>query len=223
LDADDYLLLTKIENQVSVLDAQTDILFGPSVLEFNEAKTLTQKILPIPQPHDPYILLARWYLPQTGSPLWRKQAIIDVGGWKVDQPVCQEHELYLRLLIGKKNFTYYPKAESVYRQWSETTLWKRNQSFTRKHRLIIAERLEKHLIENKLMTKERQWAINMARFETARTEWQTDPQVATKIMSSISEAGGKFFPKGDSAPLKYRLVYACFGFNAAEKIAQVLR
>lgn len=223
LDADDYLLPSKIENQINALEEETDVLFSPSVLEFNEANTIIQKVLPIPQPHDPFTLLARWYLPQTGSPLWRKKSILDVGGWKEDQPVCQEHELYLRLLMGGKKFTYFPKAESVYRQWSETTLWKKNQSFTRRHRLVIEDKLEKYLLENNLMTKDRQWAINMARFETARKEWQTDPHEATNIIASISTRYGKFLPEGDSAPLKYKLAFALFGFSRAEKLAKLLR
>jgi glycosyltransferase involved in cell wall biosynthesis len=223
LDADDYLLPEKITNQVAELDQDTDILFSPVVLEFNEPNSVYQEVLPIPQPHDPYILLARWFLPQTGSPLWKKKSIEEAGGWKEDQPVCQEHELYLRLLMGGKKFSYCPKAESVYRQWSETTLWKKNQSFTRKHRLIIEDRLERYLVENDLMTKDRQSAINMARFETARSEWQTNPQQAKTIMSSISDRYGRFIPKGESAPAKYRLVYFFFGFSSAEKIAQKVR
>lgn len=223
LDADDYLLPTKIENQVNALDEETDVLFSPSVLEFNEKNKITQQQLPIPTPHDPYILLARWYLPQTGSPLWKKKSIEDVGGWKENQPVCQEHELYLRLLMNSKKFTYYPNGESIYRQWSETTLWKKNQSFTRTHRLIIEDKLEKHLLENNLMTKERQWAINMARFETARIEWQTDPRQAMNMVASISNRYGRFLPNGKSAPLKYRMFYSFFGFSAAERLAHLLR
>lgn len=223
LDADDYLLPDKIVNQVNALDRNTDVLFSPIALEFHEPNSIIQKVLSIPQPHDPYILLARWYLPQTGSPLWRKESILGIGGWKEDQPVCQEHELYLRLLMGGKKFKYFQNAESVYRQWSETTLWKKNQSFTRKHRLIIEDRLERYLNENGLMTKERQWAINMARFETARSEWQTNPQQAKSIMSAISDRYGRFIPKGESAPVKYRLAYFFFGFSSAERIAQMLR
>lgn len=223
LDADDYLLPAKIGNQVKALNVDTDILFSPSVLEFHDGQSISKKILPIPTPHDPYILLARWYLPQTGSPLWRKQAILDVGGWKEDQPVCQEHELYSRLVMAGKRFTYFEKAESVYRQWSETTLWKKNQAFTRKHRLIIEDRLEKHLVEKGLMTKERQWAINMARFESARMEWQTNPAEAEQMMASVKTTYGKFVPRGDSAPLRYKIVYGLFGFSVAEKVADRIR
>ena len=73
------------------------------------------------------------------------------------------------------------------------------------------------------MTKERQWAINMARFETARIEWQNDPQEAKKIMLTVNNTLGRFLPKGDSAPFRYRLIYFLFGFRVAEIIAQRLR
>ena len=77
-----------------------------------------QEVIPIREPRDPWILLARWWLPQTGGPLWRRQALIDVGGWKPDQPCCQEHELYLRLLQARAEFCYFEECHAVYRHWS---------------------------------------------------------------------------------------------------------
>jgi glycosyltransferase involved in cell wall biosynthesis len=223
LDADDYLLPNKIENQVSALMPDTDVLFSPSMIEYHQGDKVSTKILPIPEPYDPFILLARWYLPQTGSPLWRRQAILDVGGWKNDQPVCQEHELYLRLVMGSKKFKYFSKAESVYRQWSDGTLWKKDQSFTRNHRMVIEDRLEHHLQEKQLMTPERQWAINMARFETARMEWLVNRGSAMNIISKINNQFGRFHPYGASAPFRYRLLYRLFGFSIAERMAQIMR
>ena len=64
------------------LHPQTDVVFGPVTLEHWTQSEVRRELLPIPEPHDPWVLLARWYLPQTGSSLWRKQAILDVGGWK---------------------------------------------------------------------------------------------------------------------------------------------
>jgi hypothetical protein len=114
-------------------------------LSFGADQTFHQEILPIPEPHDPWILLARWYLPQTGSPLWRKQAIEEIGGWKVDQPCCQEHELYLRLLKAGKQFHYFPRAGSIYRQWSETTVCKKDKSEVYRRRFAILDDAEVHL------------------------------------------------------------------------------
>ena len=123
--------LTKLLNRL-IIYPKTPMQMSSIVLvcwnfATNESR---QEILPIPTPHDPWVLLARWYLPQTGSPLWRRQAIADVGGWKIDQPCCQEHELYLRLLMAGKQFEYCEAAGSVYRQWSESTVCKRDLSET---------------------------------------------------------------------------------------------
>ena len=147
LDADDYLLDDKIARQLEFLGAhpETDVIFGPVTIEHRSERDVRREVLPIPEPHDLWVLLANWGLPQTGAPIWRKQAIFDVGGWKRDQPCCQEHELYLRLLISEKRFAYCPKNGAVYRQWSTETLCRQNISEVHRRRLEIEQRLEEHL------------------------------------------------------------------------------
>src|SRR5262249_31108979 len=137
LDADDYLLPEKIAQQMQYVSAHADldIVFGPVTLEHWSEQDSRCELLPIPEPHDLWILLAAWRLPQTGALLWRKQAIIDVGGWKPDQPCCQEHELYLRMLIGGKRFAHLPTNGAIYRQWSEATVCKRDIGEVHRRRL----------------------------------------------------------------------------------------
>src|ERR1043166_3833332 len=108
LDADDYLLPNKVANQMKALanEPAADVIFGPVTMEYCSAKGNRREQLPIPAPHDPWVLLARWHLPQTGAVLWRKQALLEVGGWKPEQSCCQEHELYSRMLIAGKRFSY---------------------------------------------------------------------------------------------------------------------
>ena len=116
LDADDYLLPHKIARQMEFVTARADldVAFGPVTIEhWSENGTRRE-------------LLASWGLPQTGAPIWRKQAILDVGGWKRDQPCCQEHELYLRLLVSEKRFAYHPRNGAIYRQWSNETVCNRD-------------------------------------------------------------------------------------------------
>ena len=225
LDADDYLLPDKIAQQIEYLEKNlnTDIIYSPSIFQYHTSEKVTQEILPIPLPHDPWILLARWYLPQTGSPLWRKQAIVDVGGWKVNQPCCQEHELYLRLLIAQKSFRYCEEAASVYRQWSELTVCKKSKLKTYRKRLEVIDKIEQHLITTKQLTQSRQNAINQARFECARIIWLSDKKWAKKIIQQIRNQNLNFMPYGDCAPEIYRLMYKVFGFNFAEKTAQIKR
>ena len=224
LDADDYLLPNKIAQQIQYLqeNPDTDIIYSPSIFQYHTGE-ITQEILPIPQPRDPWVLLARWYLPQTGSPLWRKQAIIDVGSWKINQPCCQEHELYLRLLIAQKRFRYYEEAASVYRQWSESTVCKKSKLETYRRRLEVIDKTEQHLIIIKQLTQSRQNAINQARFECARIIWLTNKEWAKNIIKQIRKKDFNFIPQGNFAPEIYRLTYKFFGFNFAERVAEIKR
>ena len=221
LDADDYLLPGKVAAQMEFLQRHpdTDVVFSPVVMEYCDAKACRQEILPIPEPHDPWILLARWYLPQTGAPLWRKQAVVDIGGWKESQPCCQEHELYLRLLQAGKLFRYCPDAGAVYRQWSEETVCKRDKPEVRRRRMEILEGVEQSLRVQDALRPDRLWSVNQARFETARSEWQVNKRQALAFMNTINRSQPDFMPGGTAAPRAYTWAYRTLGFRLAETIA----
>jgi glycosyltransferase involved in cell wall biosynthesis len=225
LDADDYLLPDKIADQMEFVCTHDDfdVVFGPITLEHWSEQGSRCELLPIPEPLDLWILLAAWGLPQTGASLWRKQAIFDVGGWNPDQPCCQEHELYLRLLISEKRFAYHPTSGAVYRQWSTETVCRRNISEVHCRRLEIEQRLEEHLRENKLLTWERLHAINQARFEIARIAWQYDSKLAIKLVDQVRHLDPRFSPTGAAAPAHYKLVFHSLGFRAAERLAAAAR
>ncbi|MDX2212474.1 MAG: glycosyltransferase [Oculatellaceae cyanobacterium bins.114] len=225
LDADDYLLTDKLDQQIEILaeHPQTDIIYSPSLLEYHQEGKVWKEILPIPEPHDPWILLARWSLPQTGSPLWRKQAVIDVGGWKRDQPCCQEHELYLRLLMSNQRFRYCEHVGSVYRQWSNLTVCNKNKPETYRHRLDITNRLEQYLKLSGQLTSVRQLAIHQARFECARMIWLFDRDWANLLITQIHQTTPQFLPTGRAASSSYQVCYRLFGFMAAETIANTRR
>ncbi|MGL4879724.1 MAG: glycosyltransferase, partial [Waterburya sp.] len=249
LDADDYLLPNKIANQIAFLNqySDTDVIYSPSIfqdhnhiveatlksreyqrltnlfptLNLDSPNTITQEVLPIPQPHDPWILLARWYLPQTGSPLWRKQAIIDVGGWKESQSFCQEYELYLRLLQAGKQFNYFGQPGLVHRQWNDHTVCIKSQVETYQRRLEIVDQLEKHLAQTNQLNQIRQTAINQTRFESAQLIWVINKRWSKSIIRQIHKTERNFIPSSNCVSTIYRLIYQMFGFNLAEKITQL--
>jgi len=226
LDADDYLQRHKVEQQLRELPelGDVDAAYTPVVMEhWADNRVSRQETVPIPLPHDPWILLARWYLPQTGCVLWRKCALVDIGGWKSDQPCCQEHELYLRALMAGKKFHYCPTPGAVYRQWSEGTVCKKNVPEVHRRRLEIEQRMEIWLRDQGLLTAERLTAINQARFETARSVWQYDQELAAGIMQAVRRSQPKFLPQGAAAPKGYQRVYRLGGFQVAERLAAALR
>jgi len=224
LDADDYLLPAKISSQLQQSPApEADVLYGPVTLEHWTEQGSRLELLPIPEPHDPWVLLARWFLPQTGAALWRRRTLIEVGGWKQDQPACQEHELYLRLLMAGKSLVYGAAGGAVYRQWSEGTLWKRDRPQTRRLRAEILQRCEDHLRTGGLLTAERLWAINQARFESARSAWQSDHTEARTLVETIHRSQPGFIPAGDAAPPAYRVLFRWLGFSPTERLADLRR
>jgi len=199
LDADDYLLPDKVTQQVDfvVQHPKVDVVIGPTTMEFWSEEDVRRQPIAIPEPHDYWTMLASWKLPQTGAPLWRKSAILDVGGWKRDQPCCQEHELYLRLLIGGKKFAYHSSGGSIYRQWSDQTVCRRDISEVHRRRLEIERNLEEFLSRTGQLTPMRLRAISQARFEMARIAWQYDRSFATGMMEQVSKTDPLIFPDGD--------------------------
>ena len=225
LDADDWLLPEKVAQQIEFLEEHpdTDIVYGPGTQEYWSEKETRRELLPIPKTDDLWVLLARWSLPQTGAPLWRRKALLEVGGWKPDQSCCQEYELYLRLLMAGKKWSFCPRNGAVYRHWSEQTISKRDKPEVRRRRLQIEQRAETFLRDRNELTPPRRWAINQARFEMARLAWQDDRKEAMGIITTIRGSDPGFQPAGSAAPAHYRLVYRTLGFRAAEMIADWLR
>jgi glycosyltransferase involved in cell wall biosynthesis len=226
LDADDYLLPDKVSSQMVFLGdhPEVDVVFGPVTLEHHsEDAEPRRELLVIPAPHDPWILLARWFLPQTGSPLWRKSAVVEVGGWKAGQPCCQEHELYLRLLMAGKRFEHHEAGGAIYRQWSEGTVCRRDIAEVHRRRMEIERGAETFLRARGMLASGRLYAINQARFEIARIAWSYDRAFAESLVREIRETDAGFVPSGRAAPWHYRLIWRLCGFRAAESVAAVRR
>ena len=221
LDADDYLLPDKVEKYARAVatDLETDVLYGPATLELWGDDGVERSITPIPEPRDPWTLLVRWYLPQTGAPLWRKRAILDVGGWKPDQPCAQEHELYLRLLMHGKRFRYHSENGAVYRYWGTGTVSRRDNPELRRRRLEVLARAEAHLADTGGLTPSRLQAINFTRFGAARLAWHEDRAEARSIIAAIAKSQPDFLPSGPAAPKRYQLLYRLLGFDTTEQLA----
>jgi glycosyltransferase involved in cell wall biosynthesis len=242
LDADDYLLPEKIASQMAgsgKREAESgargngselrlddvDVLYAPVILEHWEADRVSHREeLPIPEPHDPWLLLARWFLPQTSAGLWRKSAVVEVGGWKQDQPCCQEHELYLRLLQAGKRFAFCPHAGAVYRQWSEGTVCKKDPLLSVVKRLEVVDGVETHLQAVGQLTPPRRDAVAHARLECARGIYRLDRRRSIACAArAVSQHPGFRLPPAVCFPWTYRAVFRLAGFDAAERIAGRVR
>ena len=226
LDADDYLLPEKIEQQFRQVSSQpqVDVIYSPVILEYwTQNKSRIQKPARN-QSFDLWVSLIRWFLPQTGAVLWRKSALIDVGAWRPDQPCCQEHELYFRLLLAGKLFQYCPIPGAVYRQWSDVTVCHRNPLQTLFQRLQIVDSSDAHLEGIGQLNDARRDAIFFARLECARSIYQFDQAAALRVADAARRRHPTYkLPPADCFPVAYRRVYQIAGFRTAERTAQLTR
>jgi glycosyltransferase involved in cell wall biosynthesis len=227
LDADDYLRPEKVARQIQFARAhpEYDVIYSPTALERIEHGALVCTDEVIPEPRDPWILLALWRLPQTGGTLWKKATLERVGGWRVGQPCCQEHELYCRLLEAKARFAYCDGCLAVYRDLDDGgRITRKSRREWERQRLAILERIEKCLEERLKLTTPRRQAINDARHELARRLWGIDRRLAMSTFYRILISDRYFLPTvGSSSPLLYSMVYRMLGFRAAQTAASLRR
>lgn len=226
LDADDYLRPDKITRQLADGGFESaDVLYSPVIEEFwMDDVCLRQQTVAIPAPRDPWALLARWLLPQTGACLWRKSTVQAVGGWAPDQRCCQEHELYFRLLCHGAVFHYADTPDAVYRIWSQQTVCRRNPLETHLRRLDVIRRLETFLRARGELSDPRRAAIAHSRWEAARVLYELDPAAAIAIAREADrQCPGFRLPVADSFPWAYRTMHRVVGFAASERVAQLAR
>jgi len=229
LDADDYLLPDKVEKQVRFLQErpETDIVFCRVITETRSETAVFQSVSRLPKIFDPWALLVSWDLGQTGGQLWRKSAVVDVGGWKVDLPCCQEHELFLRLLMAGKKFSFCTHVGAVYRQWKDGSVCTKDPAEVNRRRIEIIRDAEQFLRDKGELNAERSWSISHGRLEVARVAWQYDPAFAVEVAATIRQAQPNFSPGGPGARTRYgmgyRLAYRLWGFQGAEKLGDWMR
>jgi glycosyltransferase involved in cell wall biosynthesis len=227
LDADDYLLPGKVARQFefAVEHSDCDVIVSPTIseeMENGKASLVRHQLLEL---HDPWVLLAHWELPQTGGPLWKKAALKRVKGWQVEQPCCQEHELYFRLLAAGCRFERCDCCLTVYRVWNHgVRISNRLRDEVYRQRLLILDRIEGHLKANDELTAARHDAINDTRHATARMLWQRDRRWAREVARSLRASDPNYYPRHQPAsPPHYSLVYRALGFTAAQILASCRR
>jgi glycosyltransferase involved in cell wall biosynthesis len=227
LDADDYLRPGKIARQIEFVreHPHADVVCSPTAWEGVVDEKIVCVDTEIPK-LDPWILLASWRLPQTGGTLWKKKVLESVGGWRVDQTCCQEHELYCRLLEAAMRFEFCDGALAVYRDFEchgRVTRKSRGGELERQ-RLAILDRIERCLKQRSELTIERRQAVNDARHELARGLWQSNRQFAMNTHKRIWESDPSFLPSPAASNSKfYSIAYRVVGFQVAQIVASCRR
>jgi glycosyltransferase involved in cell wall biosynthesis len=227
LDADDYLQPKKIQGQMqfAAMHPQAEVICSPVMSEKYENGKPARQEGWLPPQRDPWIMLARQRMPQTGGSLWRRSVLIRVGGWRVEQRIDQEFELYVRLLQAGANFAFFDECLAVWRDGERPTrLSMRLREARDPNRLLILDEMEFFLRDRSELTSERHQAINDARHQIARRMWGKNPTGALEVMRTVAKSDAAYYPSESvESPAAYRLVYGVFGFKATQQIADCRR
>ncbi|MEQ1862047.1 MAG: glycosyltransferase [Chthoniobacteraceae bacterium] len=220
LDADDTLEPEKIARQFAETrdGAEADAIYSPHWFERGGGRWVAE----IDPSLDLFAQWLAWQLPQTGAVLWRKSALDALGGWKEDQPCCQEHELYLRALKAGLRFVFAPTPHAVYRLWSEDTVCRKDPHRTIRVKTALLDDARTWLTERDRWTAQHQRITARACFEMARTLARSDLAEAAAYHAE-RHARGLIAVEGPAAPLPYRIAHTLLGFEAAERIAASMR
>lgn len=166
---------------------------------------------------DLYANYIRWAYFSTTSLLLKKSAILDVGGWKSDQPVCQEHELILRLILAGKGFALMPEALGVNRMQYANSVSRRSPIRVLRQKMALTDQLEKHLRARGWVSATHQKALADARFQGARAAYSWDRPFARELAAKAKSTGSVLDCRALN-PL-YRSAFRVFGFDIAEFLA----
>ncbi len=114
LDADDYLCREKISQQLDLVDLNpnADLVVGGYKYLYANGRTKRY----FPDHEDTICGLFTSRLGNTCANLWKKEAIMLIGGWRTALPCHQEYDLLFRLIRNDALFVYSGRALTVVRQ-----------------------------------------------------------------------------------------------------------
>ncbi len=145
LDADDYLRIDKIALQLKSLadsNEHADVIYSPVISEtWRNHAVLEQSVGKVTAEATLEEQWIRWQVAQTGSVLWRREALLAIGGWNEQYPCCQDNEVTLRAIQKGLKFHFCPDAGAVYRIWSEGTVCRKDPTRLIRYKTQLIEQM----------------------------------------------------------------------------------
>lgn len=230
LDADDFLLDTKIERQLagSASGVPADVIYSPVIQRLETAEGFSEIILyqDSADSDDTWLRFLKMAVTQTSGYLFSRNAVEGCGGWNVDQKVAQDIELCMRILMNSFKFCYLDTPLSVYRKHQNITVSTSNPMIVIEESEHLLEAAAEHLTQSGALTPKRKNAYLQSLFLLCRraTALPSGCRYATHLHARIVSLESDFHPHAYSAasPI-YIWAYKVLGFSMAEKIVSFSR
>lgn len=223
LDADDYLLPEKIARQVRFLEETgADVVYGDWRYQFHEGNghSWHGDINISAEQADILASLLRGWWTANLSILFRRQTVIDAGGWDESIKAGQDRDFFLSVAMTGDNIRYQPGCYSVYRRYGNVTVGTGNdQRFFRQHGVVL-EKAELKLRLQEQLTQEYRECLAQSYFVIARGLFDYDFSAYRFYLRKAFNLSPSFTPP---VPSTYLTLQRIFGYVGADLIASLKR
>lgn len=226
LDADDYILPSKIEHQVNFLEkTKADVVYGDwrhqrhlsngnILLEDIQLSGKQQDILES--------LLANWWVAPVAL-LFRREIIQKTGSWNENIKVGQDRDFLLTLAMNDARIIYQPGCYSIYRRYGNITVSTSSKiKYLENHHLII-KKAENQLLQKGTLSMKYRQALAQSYFELARGYLDINqPKNYSKLLEKILDIFPAFQVNNRHSK-SYRLAQNILGFRQTERIYKITK
>lgn len=209
LDVDDLLVEHKIKKQLAQDDA--DVVVSPHTYQFVSGK----KIASAWEPDDIWSALLAGHLGSTSSMLWRRSALLEMGGWNENYDRNQEYELLFRLLKAGYKVACCSDNLTLVRERRHGSITK-----TTRHKpwfgINLREDIWSYLHQHALATPRRYDAFRKFIFKNVRALYVVNPEEAKNLHLKYF-VDTPYSPEIPYIPF-YGVMYKSLGFEQTEKL-----
>ena len=223
LDADDYLLPEKIENQVAFLEETgADIVYGDWRHRFHESdgsSHLGEMRISGKQEDVLESLLAGWWVAPPAL-LWRRAAVAKDGGWDEALTAAQDRDFFIAAALRGADIRYQPGCLSVYRRYGNITVSTCSRVRWLENHQRVLEKAESSLVRADRLIPRYRCALAKSYFSLARNYYDLDRSMYHRLLHRVLSLCPGFEP--DESRL-YNTAWRLAGFKTAEMLASYKR
>jgi len=215
-DADDILLPNKFEYQLNIIEksnSRIDIV----VSGFKKRNLAGNDKTYIFDTDDPWNSLMKGRLGVTTANLFRKSAIINVGGWNENLKSSQEYELMFRLLKNGATIKIDNEILNINRERVSGSITKSNPEAKWIRFINLRIDIYNYLYEHNLLTEKIKNTYLNEVFNSIRIIYYYNKQVAIDLHRKYIIPIGKPTPSTSNSK-KYLFIYKLIGFKLAQTI-----
>lgn len=223
LDADDYLLPDKIENQVRCLEETgADIVYSDWRHEHHlpdGTSSLDDVVVSGAQADIVESLLYGWWVAPVAL-LFRREAVEKGGGWDETLRAAQDRDFFLSVSLSGADVRYQPGCHSIYRRYGSVTVSTSDTGRWLDNHVRVLSKAENFLTAANIMSEPYRQALAHSFFSIARNYYAIDRALYKKYRDKAFQVCPTFKPQVSRV---YNGVRRLCGFAVAERLAWLKR